>query len=119
MTGGVLQARHVFRFVIYVHKKTCETSSKLSLPSSTPLLYTCHSFSFPYLNPFFKLQQPRKRKVITNIFQQNMSTQSMKQKLLVTEGNIVRIFGPSTDVDDTLRIKTNELNNLIRNNRST
>jgi hypothetical protein len=43
--------------------------------------------------------------------------ESMKRKLLLTERMILgRRFGPTTDSDGTLRIKTNdELNNPIRN----
>jgi len=42
--------------------------------------------------------------------------ESMKYKLLLTERMILRrIFWPTKDRDGTWRIKTDELNNLIRN----
>jgi hypothetical protein len=40
----------------------------------------------------------------------------MTRKLLINERNILgRIFGPAEDRHGTWRIKTDELNNLIRN----
>jgi len=42
--------------------------------------------------------------------------ESMTRKLLINERKILRrIFGPTEDRDGTWRIKTDNLNNLIRN----
>ena len=56
------------------------------------------------------------RSLITHASETLVLNEPMKQKLLIIERKILRIFGPTKDRDGTWRIKTNyELRNLIIN----